>query len=129
MKRSIGVSIAIAMSLNLAAPAEAAVRTGAACTTKGQISKSGTTKYECKLSTKTGKMTWSKIVIPSGFSCSKSKKAYPLVLETFESLASYMDIVKGVYPDTDPFYIKTEKQIASAASDLKLLKDAIKRYC
>ena len=129
MKRIVGISAAIALSLGLTVPAQAAVKAGAECTSKGQISKAGSSKFECKLNTATNKLTWKKIVVPSGFSCLKSKKAYPLVLDTFESLASYMDIVKGVYPETDPFYIKTEKQIASAASDLKLLKDAIKRYC
>jgi hypothetical protein len=129
MKKSVCLSIVIALSLGCTVPAQAAVKAGAACTTKGQISKAGSNKFECKLNTTTNKLAWKKIVVPSGFSCSKSKKAYPLVLDTFESLASYMDIVKGVYPDTDPFYIKTEKQINAAAADLKLLKDAIKRYC
>jgi hypothetical protein len=132
MKKIATTSIALGLLFALlspVSPALAANKAGGKCATVKEIVKIGSSKYECKLSTKTQKTTWTKIVVPAGFSCAKSKKALPILNDSFETLASYMDIVKDTYPETDPFYISTAKGIAKAEKDLATLKSAVKRYC
>ena len=132
MKKAASATFALGLIFALFSPvsvASAANKAGGACATVKTVVRIGSFKYECKVNTKTQKAVWTKIITPAGFSCSKSKKALPILTDSFETLASYMDIVKDTYPETDPFYISTAKGIAKAQKDLNTLKAAIKRYC
>jgi len=106
-----------------------AVSVGGKCPTVGTISKSGSLRYECQLNSKTNATTWIKIVKPAAFNCTTARKTLPLVLDSYSSISTYIDMVKSTYPPTDPYYISTMKEFASATSDLKTLQLGIKRFC
>jgi hypothetical protein len=130
MKKHISVIMLLSIgAFSFIAPAQAANKAGGKCSSISAVVKIGSSKYECQMSSKTGKQTWVKLVKPAGFDCTKSKKALPILRDTFASLTDYMDIVKGTMSETDPFYIKTQKQIDTAAKDLKTLTTAVKKYC
>ena len=132
MKKIVTTSIALGLLFALlspVSPALAANKAGGKCATVKEIVKIGSSKYECKLSTKTQKTTWTKIVIPAGLSCAKFKKQLPMVRDSFQTLLDYQEVVKATLDETDPFYISFMKTVTSGQKDLATLNAAIKRYC
>jgi hypothetical protein len=129
MRKSLSLVLTVLLSVSGTSSAQAANKAGGSCTSLGAIVKIGSSKYECKYNKKSTKNVWTKIVKPAAFNCSTAKRTYPLAKETFGMLQDNWDLVKSFYTETDPFYIKTQKQIETAAADLKYVKDGIKRYC
>lgn len=119
----------LALSLTGISQANAANKPGGTCSNLNQIVKIGSSKYECLINKKSQKKVWAKIVIPAGFSCVKSKKALPMLKDSFASISDYMEIVKATFNPEDDFYKKTEAGFNDAQKSMKTLTDAINRYC
>jgi hypothetical protein len=127
--RIVTIALIAALPLMSLAPAEAANKAGGNCTKLKSITKIGSSKYECKINSKTKKAVWTKLVKPKGFDCAKSKKALPMLKDSFSTLQDYFETIALIYPADDPFYIKFKKDVDQNTSDLKLLEDSIKKYC
>jgi hypothetical protein len=127
--RIVTVALIAALPLMPLVPAQAANKAGGTCTTLKSIAKIGSSKYECKVNSKTKKAVWTKLVKPNGFDCVKSKKALPMLKDSFGTLQDYFETIALIYPADDPFYIKFKKDVDQSTSDLKLLEDSLKKYC
>jgi hypothetical protein len=128
-KRIITITLIASFPLMSLAPAEAANKAGGTCTTLKSIAKIGSSKYECKINSKSKKAVWTKLVKPKGFDCVKSKKALPMLKDSFSTLQDYFETIALIYPADDPFYIKFKKDVDQSTSDLKLLENSLKKYC
>ena len=127
-KKIVAVTIASLLTLGIS-PSEAANKAGGTCNKLKSIAKIGSSKYECKINSKTKKAVWTKLVRPKGFDCVKSKKALPMLKDSFSTLQDYFETIALIYPADDPFYIKFKKDVDQNTSDLKLLEDSVKKYC
>jgi hypothetical protein len=128
-KRIVSIALISTLPLMSLAPAEAANKAGGTCKTLKSIVKIGSSKYECKMNSKTKKAVWTKLVKPKGFDCVKSKKALPMLKDSFNTLTDYFETIALIYPSDDPFFIKFKKDVDQSTSDLKLLEDSIRTYC
>jgi hypothetical protein len=128
-KRLVAIALIATVPVISLAPAQAANKAGGPCTTLTSIAKIGSAKYECKVNSKTKKAVWTKLVKPAGFDCAKSKKALPMLKDSFSTLQDYFETIALIYPTDDPFYVKFKKDVDQNTSDLKLLEDSIKKYC
>ena len=127
-KKTLAIALVLLLALGIS-PAEAANKAGGNCTTLKSIAKIGSSKYECKVNSKTKKAVWTKLIKPTGFDCMKSKKALPMLKDSFGTLQDYFETIALIYPADDPFYIKFKKDVDQNTSDLKLLEDSVKKYC
>jgi hypothetical protein len=129
-KRIITITLIASFPLMSLAPAEAANKAGGTCTTLKSIAKIGSSKYECKINSKTKKAVWTKLVKPKGFDCVKSKKALPMLKDSFNTLQDYFETIALIYPAMILIILNSRKTlIDQSTSDLKLLEDSLKKYC
>jgi len=128
-KRIVTIALISTLPLMSLAPAEAVNKAGGTCKTLKSIVKIGSSKYECKMNSKTKKAVWTKLVKPTGFDCVKSKNALPMLKDSFNTLQDYFETIALIYPSDDPFFIKFKKDVDQNTADLKLLEDSIKKYC
>jgi hypothetical protein len=128
-KRIIAIMLIASFPLVSLTPADATNKAGGTCTTLKSIAKIGSSNYECKINSKSKKAVWTKLVKPKGFDCVKSKKALPMLKDSFSTLQDYFETIALIYPADDPFYIKFKKDVDQSTSDLKLLENSLKKYC
>jgi len=128
-KAALVVVLALTFSLSSVIQAHAVTAPGAACASIGKTAKVGSAKFICQVNAKTKKTVWSKVIVPSGFSCADTKSGYANAQDMVSQISSNLELLKGIAPATDPNLLDIQKQYNQALADLNTIKAAITKYC